>query len=132
MKKQLLSLATVLLLTFTTGCIMSAAIQTPQSNITHYKLSKEEVKQNIIDAATLRGWTVKTINDSTLQANILVRNKHSITVNIPYTTSSYSIEYVSSSNLDAKSGTIHPNYNKWVYLLSEDINRHLAAAKAEK
>jgi hypothetical protein len=46
---------------------------------------------------------------------------HSVDVRIPYTATSYSINYESSMNLKAADGKIHKNYNRWVNNLDHDI-----------
>jgi hypothetical protein len=60
-----------------------------------------------------------------MDATLSVRN-HTIIVLITYTTSSFSINYVDSSEMKygLKQGqpSIHPAYNEWVMELEEAIN----------
>jgi len=49
-------------------------------------------------------------------------------VQIPYSETSYSIQYKSSTNLQESGGrTIHRNYNGWIQNLNRGINAQLAA-----
>ena len=50
---------------------------------------------------------------------------HTAVVDIPYTTTSYSILYKSSVNLKQEGNTIHSNYNGWVQNLDQAIKRQL-------
>lgn len=76
------------------------------------------------------GFKVIDKTPNLITARIELRGKHSATVRIPYTDKSYSIEYVDSSglNYDAKSGSIHHNYNRWVGNLRLAIDRQLGTA----
>lgn len=67
-----------------------------------------------------------------ISGEIQVR-KHHATINIPYNTQSYSINYVSSLNLDdSGSGKIHRNYNRWVNGLNQAIQIELNRASSYK
>jgi hypothetical protein len=56
---------------------------------------------------------------------------NSAEVRIPYTATSYSINYESSLNLKASNGKIHKNYNRWVHNLDHDIQLNLAQIAAQ-
>jgi hypothetical protein len=51
---------------------------------------------------------------------------HTAVVEIPYSTSTYSIKYRSSVNLNEKDGMIHKNYNGWIQNLTRGINTQLS------
>jgi hypothetical protein len=53
-----------------------------------------------------------------------VEDPHVVTSKITYDDDSFSIDYVSSSNMryDAEDGTIHRNYNRWVANLHSDLS----------
>ncbi|MCB5188049.1 hypothetical protein LG200_08535 [Methylobacillus caricis] len=93
-------------------------------------LQASDVEQAIITAAGINQWTVsRNDNGNELVGTLVVRNKHTITVNIPYTAEKYSILYRSSDNMkyEVKDGVpcIHPFYNKWVGALKTSIDREL-------
>jgi hypothetical protein len=85
----------------------------------------EEVQAAIIGGCRVKGWTPKIEAPGRISASILVRGKHYAEVSITYTAAAYSIQYVTSRDLDydEASQEIHRNYNKWVTLLSETIQR---------
>ena len=60
-----------------------------------------------------------------LLATLFIR-KHQAVVEIPYTTSKYSIMYKSSINLDEANGQIHKAYNGWILNLNKGINGQLS------
>lgn len=61
--------------------------------------------------------------EARIKCSILVRGRHYAEVLIPYSSSAYSIHYSDSRVLDydEKDQSIHRNYNKWVILLSQEI-----------
>ncbi|MFO1394638.1 MAG: hypothetical protein U1F09_12815 [Steroidobacteraceae bacterium] len=85
----------------------------------------DEVQAAIIGGCRVKGWTPKIEAPGRITASILVRNKHYAEVSITFTQAAYSIQYVTSRDLDydEKSQEIHRNYNKWITLLSEAIQR---------
>ena len=90
--------------------------------------SLEEVRDAIAAGCRLRGWSASMDGDSQMKCSILVRGKHYAEGRIPFSETSYSIIYSDSRVLkyDAEKQRIHRNYNKWVILLSEAIQRQFA------
>lgn len=90
----------------------------------------EEVQALIIKASTARKWIPRVVEPGKLSVSILVRNVHYAEVSIPYSSTSYSILYATSRELDAneKKRKIHGNYNKWVNSLNAEIARTIALA----
>ena len=68
------------------------------------------------------------VSDDRFEASIHVRS-HFAKVEIAFDTRAYSITYLDSNNLDynAQKRKIHRNYNKWVILLSEAIQREFSS-----
>jgi hypothetical protein len=89
----------------------------------------DEVTKAIMRAAarTTPAWRMKVINPGQIRAMLFIR-QFTATVDIKYTTKSYSITYVDSTNLkyDAKDKTIHPKYNSWIRYLERAINYEIA------
>ncbi|MFO1408036.1 MAG: hypothetical protein U1F08_10940 [Steroidobacteraceae bacterium] len=87
--------------------------------------SVDDVQAAVIAGCRVKGWTPKIEEPGRISASILVRGKHYAEISITYTQSAYSIQYVTSRDLDydAKTQEIHRNYNKWIILLSETIQR---------
>jgi hypothetical protein len=87
--------------------------------------SIDAVRTAIITGCQTDGWTAEIIGERAIRAKLNIKNKHYAVVEIPYSESTYSIIYTSSTNLsyNEKRQTIHRNYNKWVLQLSTAINR---------
>ncbi len=90
-------------------------------------LTLAEVRKAIVAGARSKGWKPVDVDENTIKASIVVRDRHRAEVSIPYSTSAYSIVYVSSENLDydEKKQKIHRNYNRWVANLSNSIQIQL-------
>lgn len=89
--------------------------------------SKEEVRAAILRAGAALGWQIKDEGPNMLVGTLQLR-KHLAVVEIPYSTTNYSIKYRSSLNLDQKGVTIHKNYNGWIQNLTRGINAQLTAS----
>ena len=89
--------------------------------------SKEEVRAAILRAGAALGWQIKDEGPNMLVGTLQLR-KHLAVVEIPYSTTNYSIKYRSSLNLNQKGMTIHKNYNGWIQNLTRGINAQLTAS----
>ncbi|MEZ8968504.1 hypothetical protein BCS96_04355 [Vibrio breoganii] len=112
------------------GCQRVQPIMNIENTPITYSLQKEQVKSAILQAAINRGWTIEDKSASELTARIHVRSHHA-EVKIPYNEKHYSIIYVDSSNLKAKSGNIHRNYNRWVNNLNLDIQKQFSLESSQ-
>ena len=127
--------ATLIFLTSATlaqaGCGRCAPIMNvsnaPTTNASGKALTNEQIKTAIIRAGTALGWQVKAEGPGKIVATLYVR-KHTAVVEIPYSPSGYSINYLSSVNLDEEGGQIHKNYNGWIQNLTRGINSQLSGA----
>jgi len=95
------------------------------------KLTAEQVKQAIMQAAGETRWSIASQPDGKLSATLNVRGKHTMVVEITYSSEKYSLHYKDSTNLHYAmcegQGVIHPNYNKWVMNLKNGIQAKLQA-----
>jgi hypothetical protein len=91
------------------------------------QLDAAEVRSAIIQALNDKGWIVKENAPGRILAEVLVRT-HRADVAIDYSATQYSISYQNSDNLLYDGSNIHRNYNKWIMLLQEQINRRLSEA----
>ena len=89
--------------------------------------TESEVKKAIVEAGTSLGWSMKVKYPGFIVGTLSLRS-HMAEVEIPYSRSSYSILYKSSSNLDydPTNRSIHSNYNGWVENLDSAIRSRLA------
>lgn len=116
----------VLLVLGAAGCSM-APVQNFASNVPP-GLTADAVRDAIIAGATLRGWVVRDEPPAKLVATLVVRRKHSATVEIAYDAAHYTITYRDSTNLDYDGEEIHENYNAWVAKLDRTIQNELVRA----
>lgn len=101
----------------TTQPIYNAKVVNSTTNLTDEKMEKA-----INRALITRGWRVVNQSDNKIIATINVRT-HSAEVEILYDAKRFSINYLSSNNLDykPKKNGIHRNYNKWIKILENEI-----------
>ena len=90
------------------------------------QLNKEQIKQTIMRAATAANWTATSSADGQVAATLIVRGKHTLNVEIPYTAEHYTVRYKDSVNLNYGTNeegvtVIHPNANRWMEQLKEAI-----------
>lgn len=90
------------------------------------QLSAAQVREAIVRAGASLGWVMKDAGPNKLTGTLHLRS-HTAVIDIPYSPQSYSINYVSSQNLNASNGTIHKNYNGWITNLTRAIEVQLAA-----
>jgi hypothetical protein len=83
-----------------------------------------DVKNAIFRAGNRLGWQMTDTAPGVIKARIELR-AHTATAEVKYTTTAFSIQYLDSSNLDAKGGTIHKNYNGWIENLQREIRDEL-------
>jgi hypothetical protein len=88
-------------------------------------VTQEQVRGAIVRAGSALGWQMKDEGPSMMVGTLVLRT-HTAVVEIPYSTTSYSIKYRSSINLDESGGSIHKNYNGWIQNLNRGINTQLA------
>ena len=99
----------------------------PVVTATGKSLTNDQVRAAIVRAGSSLGWQMKEEGPGMLVGTLVLRT-HTAVVAIPYNTRSYSIQYRNSTNLDAKDGNIHKNYNGWVQNLTRGINAQLSAS----
>lgn len=91
--------------------------------------TEAQVRQAITLAAQAKGWTVAAPEAGKLVATLNVRNKHTVMVDIPYDSRSYSLIYRDSANMKYGQmngeAVIHPNYNRWTQDLRVAIDHEL-------
>ena len=97
-------------------------------------ISDKQMHDAIVKACADTGWRATDVAPNTVEATIMVRNKHTVVVSIPYTATHYNINYKSSINMEYKtksdgSSSIHPNYNKWVGILDKSIRQNVVSSE---
>lgn len=110
------------------GCARTAPIAQVHSVVSAGH-SADQVKTAILKAGQKRDWIMTEAGPGVIKGRLQSRD-HSVQVSIPYTATSYSINYENSLNLKAADGKIHKNYNRWVNNLDHDIQLNLSAGAA--
>ncbi len=90
----------------------------------------DEVTKGIVSAGKNLGWSMKIENPGNISGQLWLRGKM-LAVDIPYTTSTYSILYKDSANLDynPESKIGHTNISGWMRNLHLAIQREFARAQ---
>ena len=152
MKKSIRLLKIFFIASLVAGCATMVALK--NVNETHNidkPLTKEQVKESILEGAKYASWRVQDLGSGTMLATYKIR-VHTVKVRIAYTESSYSLYYESSNEMkiyctkkafDEKKGkvvsgiqdcpdgmppyAIHEAYQTWVDGLNLDIQTSLAS-----
>ena len=89
-------------------------------------LGMDVVKKGVSTGILIKQWSATDSKPGFTRAKIIVRGKHTLVVDINYTTSNFDIKYNSSENLkysvnSAGVEVIHPNANSWMNNLRDAI-----------
>jgi len=88
--------------------------------------TEDQILSALKIAGAGHGWEVTSAANGKALAVLNVRGKHSVSADIEYSPGRYSIKYRESINLNYAAGDlIHPNYNKWVQTLVDDVRQQL-------
>ncbi|MGB8663169.1 MAG: hypothetical protein WCD24_00155 [Serratia inhibens] len=124
MKPLKLILTGIFAAALASGCAGTAPVHNINQTIAGNH-SEAQVRQAILYAGLNRGWIMNPTSEGMIDGKILLRG-HSADIRITYNANNYQIKYIGSSNMDAKEGKIHSNYNRWVANLNKDIQLELA------
>ncbi|GFM86549.1 hypothetical protein PSCICO_19480 [Pseudomonas cichorii] len=108
------------------GCTSKPVYNAKENFASEMGFSNEQMSRAIVTALNDRQWVVQSVKPGMIKAAITVRGRHHAEVDIPYTPTSFEIDYRSSTGLDYKDGQIHRNYNRWINLLRERILKELS------
>lgn len=128
MKKVLALMFTVLF--FTTTAFAAKGIKVEPLKTQLALKSAETVEAAIMQGCIDRGWVPAKVSDNKIKATLNVR-AHEVVVDINYSEKGYSIEYVSSKNMqyNQKRNTIHAKYNNWTANLNKSIRENIDFTK---
>ena len=129
MLKIIISALTLLLVT---SCSTSQPVMNMTNSLVPSNLSEQDVSRAIINAGVSKTWVMREERPGLITGHIQVR-QHQANISIPYNTTNYSINYVSSVNLNDKGkGKIHRTYNRWINGLNQAIQLELNRASSNK
>lgn len=130
--KMLKIIISALALVLVAGCSTSQPVMNMTNNQVPPSLGESDVSRSIINAGVSKRWVMREERPGLITGHIQVR-QHQANISIPYNTANYSINYVSSVNLDDKGkGKIHRNYNRWINGLNQAIQLELNRASSYK
>jgi hypothetical protein len=87
-------------------------------------MTMDAVQKAIQRAGVGLGWQIKPVKPGQMTGQLDLRT-HRALVDITHNTKTYSIKYRDSTDLAAKDGQIHRNYNGWVQNLDKAIRAQL-------
>ena len=125
MKKYIWSLCCMSLILLLYGCTNLEPIKNLNNQTAPYGLTDQQVGQAIKIAAQNQGWRVSMADEGLIQATLYWDAQHA-DIDISYSSSGYSIIYLSSYHLNAEDGEIDPKYNDWIYYLNLSIQNELS------
>lgn len=121
-----------LALVLVAGCSTSQPVMNMTNSQVPPSLGESDISRAIINAGVSKKWVMREERPGLITGHIQVR-QHQANISIPYNTANYSINYVSSVNLDDKGkGKIHRNYNRWINGLNQAIQLELNRASSYK
>jgi hypothetical protein len=83
-------------------------------------LTLDELTRRVTAAATRLSWEIAPLGPNLLRATY-IKKTHVVTVRISYTPTTFSIDFVSSINMDQDNGKISHKYGEWLEHLSAEI-----------
>lgn len=94
-------------------------------------LNMRQIEQAIVKAGANRGWVMERQSVGHVVGGLVVRGKHSATVDIYYDREAFSIVRKETQGLeyDPAADTIHKAYNKWVRILEQEIREEIQIAR---
>lgn len=108
------------------GCTSKPVYNAKEEFSPNLGFTQQQMSRAIVTALNDRQWVVQSVRPGMIKAAITVRGRHHAEVDIPFTPTSFEIDYRSSYGLDAKDGKIHGNYNRWVNNLRSNILKQLS------
>ncbi len=86
------------------------------------------LRQHIATAAVAQGWVVNELQPAVLRLTYTRGTKHRAVIDVPYADGQFQVRLVETINLNQseRDGAvwIHPNYNRWIQYLINDIRAH--------
>ena len=87
-------------------------------------LSMGEISRAIVDAGGSLGWSMQPTAPGKISGRLALRS-HVAEIDVEHDSRSFSIKYRDSSNLEAKGGLIHSEYNRWIGNLDKAIRSYV-------
>ncbi len=114
-----------------TACTSKPLMNINSSAPASVAVSEDDMRRAVLTALQRRQWTVERADRGQIMAQY-TRRGHQADITIPYTASTYAIQYRDSQNLGYRDGKIHRAYNKWVRTLDRTIQQELRRPSLSK
>ena len=121
---KLRSLTLLFILTLFANALYADAILNIDQPIRSLKVSSEQMKSAIVNAAQEQNWVVTPEGDGQLSATYH-KSDYMAKIAIKYAPTFYTINYADSTRMRYKGTSIHPTYNKLIKALQANIIRNL-------
>ena len=119
------TLSTLLLIfTLFSTALLADPILNIEQPIRTLKISDEQMKNAIVNAAQAQNWIVTPLGDGQLSATYRKRD-YMAKISIRYAPTFYTINYADSVRMSYKGNSIHPTYNKLIKALQLNIISNL-------
>lgn len=103
------------------GCRTAPVLNVENAPVVANKTpTMQDVQSAITRAGAALGWKIEPVKPGLMQGTLNLRT-HTAVVEIPYSTTAFSIRYKDSANLNYTGDSIHSNYNGWVQNLEKGI-----------
>lgn len=120
-----LILASIMSFLFLAGCAKTIPVKDfSNQNFVQYgehQITTESAELAIVRAAVSLGWTTEKVKPGEIKATLNIRS-HQLVVQILFDETTYSINYLDSTNLKYDGEKIHRQYANWVTNLIKNIN----------
>ena len=125
----------ITLLVFSVGCRRTAVTPSggPAAAEIQQNFTVQDMREAILKGCADKNWRAAETDAQTIEAT-MDHGRRSVVVSIPYTASSYTINYKSSVKMSYRSKSdggvaIHGAYNRWVKSLEQSIQAQIGKKK---
>ena len=121
---KLKSLILLFLLSLFTNALYADAILNIDQPIRSLKVTNEQLKIAIVNAAQEQKWSITPEGEGQMSATYH-KSDYMAKINIKYAPTFYTINYADSKRMRYRGTSIHPTYNKLIKALQANIIRNL-------
>ena len=121
---KLKSLVLLFAVTLFTSALYAEAVLNIDQPIRSLKVTNEQMKSAIVNAAQEQRWSVTPEGEGQMSATYHERD-YMAKISIKYAPTFYTVNYADSKRMRYKGTSIHPTYNKLIKALQANIIRNL-------
>lgn len=87
------------------------------------------VRSAFVTAGFNRGWTITDAGTGKLQGTLSKTDVYAAKIDIDYSATSYRIRLAETEGLRQEEGRVHYRVNRWIRILSADVQKALSATR---